>query len=148
MLEFRVNRAVNGLRGRMAGLFPRCQLALLPLYPAEKFQRCGSIRYIRNSRTRVIHIKRGSRFSPKELSPLYLLTPRNRSLLGLVRYVGAENPAPRNPRSQRRGGFWLGLARGDRSGCLRNSSAVGCSRCSLSLFAGPARRLAQRRRGH
>jgi hypothetical protein len=61
-------------------------------------------------------------------------------------YIGAESPAP-TYRPQRRGGFSLGLAPGDRSGCLRNSSATGCSRCPLSRFAGPAWRPAPRRRG-
>src|SRR6516165_9268930 len=50
--------------------------------------------------------------------------------------IEAESPAPTH-RPQRRGGFSLGLARGDRSGCLRNSSAAGYSRCPLSLFPGP-----------
>ncbi len=61
-------------------------------------------------------------------------------------YIAAESPAPTYCQ-QRRGGFSLGLALGDRSGCLRNSSATGCSRCPLSPFAGPARRPALRRRG-
>ena len=61
-------------------------------------------------------------------------------------YIEAESPAP-TYRAQRRGGFSLGLARGDQSGCLRNSSATGYSRCPLSLFAGPAWRPALRRRG-
>jgi hypothetical protein len=60
-------------------------------------------------------------------------------------YLGPAAPPTNRP--QRRGGFSLGLVRGDRSGCLRNSSATECSRCPLSLFAGPAWRPALLRRG-
>ena len=60
-------------------------------------------------------------------------------------YIGPKGPLPTYP-PQRRGGFSLRLVRGDRIGCLRNSSATGCSRCPLSLFAGPAWRPALLRR--
>src|SRR6516162_8109312 len=55
-------------------------------------------------------------------------------------------PPPTN-RPQRRGGFSLGLVRGDRSGRLRNSSATERSRCPLSPFAGHPWRPALLRRG-